>query len=121
MLRGFVGESMKETLDRILALLYPDGIPTGETATLPPQYQGLALAIDPTLFSRFDIGQVPAIVLPAEPIPPCTRDGCPVPRHVKLAGDVGLPYALDLMAREASDPILARLASDYRRQLEATP
>jgi len=82
-LRGFVGDSMKTTLERILGLLYPDGLPTREEdARVPEAYAGLSLAIDPTLYERFGITRVPALVLPAEPVPSCTPEGCPAPEHV---------------------------------------
>ena len=121
-LRGFVGDSMKTTLERILGLLYPDGLPTKkEDARLPEAYAGLSFAIDPTLYERFGITQVPALVLPAEPVPACTPQGCPAPEHVKLAGDVGLPYAMALIAREADDPRIVRLAQAGRARLEGAP
>ncbi|WP_127476704.1 type-F conjugative transfer system pilin assembly protein TrbC [Sulfurivermis fontis] len=61
--------------------------------------------IDPTLFARFDVQQVPAVVL--VPAGACVAGvrACPeaTPAHVHVAGDVTLDYALDYIARTHPD------------------
>lgn len=61
--------------------------------------------IDPTLFERFEVNAVPAFVVPLEAPAPCTNAGtCVTPVHAKVTGDVALPYALEVIARQATDP-----------------
>lgn len=75
-----------------------------------------SLAIDPTLFERFGVDKVPTFVLPLDTIAPCTPGGCPVPTHLKVAGDVSLAYALGVMAREADGTILGARAEQWRQR-----
>jgi type-F conjugative transfer system pilin assembly protein TrbC len=112
-LRGMVENSMKRTVERLGALLDKD-----ESSNTGPSP---ALATDPTLFERFKIDKVPAFVLPIVGVDTCTPVGCPIPDHLKLAGDVSLDYALDVMAREGTEATLAKRAADWKRKLEATP
>lgn len=78
-----------------------------------------SLAIDPTLFERFGVDKVPAFVLPLDALAPCTPDGCAVPAHLKVAGDVSLAYALSFMAREAGGTAWGSRAEEWRQRLEA--
>ena len=112
-LRGMMENSMKRTVERLGALLGKD---TASNTEVSP-----ALAIDPTLFERFKIDKVPAFVLSIDAVDPCTPAGCPTPDHLKLAGDVSLSYALDVMARESKESVLAQRAADWKRKLDATP
>ncbi|WJW74707.1 TrbC family F-type conjugative pilus assembly protein [Thiohalobacter sp. IOR34] len=80
-----------------------------------------SLAIDPTLFERFGVDKVPTFVLPLDTIAPCTPESCPVPTHLKVAGDVSLVYALGVMAREADSTTLGTRAEQWRERLEARP
>lgn len=71
----------------------------------------VAWQIDPTLFSRFDVSAVPALVLvdPAQPIPvECKTDQCRAGGFAKVAGDVTVEYALRFIAER--DPGLASVA-----------
>ncbi len=73
----------------------------------------VAWQIDPTLFSRFDVSAVPALVLvdPAQPIPvECKTDQCRAGGFAKVAGDVTAEYALRLIAERDPDPGLASVA-----------
>ena len=54
--------------------------------------------IDPTLFERFDVKQVPTVVVAESPAGACAVETCPTPAHVKIAGDVPLRYSLDRIA-----------------------
>jgi len=111
-LRGLLDESMKRTVERLTELL---GTAAGAAGEAGPGAETSVL-IDPTLFDRFEIDAVPAFVLPLEAPTPCDAAGrCATPRHVKLAGDVGLAYALDVMAREASDPDVRAAAARWAR------
>lgn len=92
-LLGLVDDDVKATSRKLLAV---QGIDPQATA-LPADRQDVAsMGIDPTLFERLTIQQVPTFVLPLEPVQTCARDsGCPAFRHVRLSGDVGLAYALE--------------------------
>ena len=85
-LRGLVENSLEATMGAVHAL-YKDG-ERPESGAL----------IDPTLFQRFDIDQVPTVVVAEAAAGACTPTDCPVPDHVKIAGDVPLRYALDRIA-----------------------
>lgn len=99
-LRGLVDNSIEVTLEQIQNL-YKD--------TTRPES---GVLIDPTLFARFAIDQVPTVVVAESSAAPCTEAVCPTPRHVKIAGDVPLRYALDAIARAKPayrDPLQPRL------------
>ena len=68
-----------------------------------------------------DVDKVPTFVLPLEAAAPCTPDGCPVPEHLKVAGDVSLAYALGVMARETSGTSLGTRAGWWHQRLEVRP
>lgn len=86
-LRGLVNDDLNTTLARISATT---------------KQQGTGLVLDPTLFSRFGVEQVPAFLLPLESIPPCDVDDCKTPPHVMASGSVSLHYFLDLVQRTGS-------------------
>jgi hypothetical protein len=50
------------------------------------------------LFERFGITQVPTVVVSEAAAGACTPEACPIPAHVKIAGDVPLRYSLDRVA-----------------------
>jgi len=114
-LRGLVDNSMKRTVARLGELL---GTGNSRDTTGEPTP---SLAIDPTLFERFGVNKVPTFVLPLDTIAPCTPEGCPVPAHLKVAGDVSLAYALNVMAREAGGTTLGDRAEQWQQRLEARP
>lgn len=92
-LRGLIDDDMGKTKTRIAQLLEADE--NGHT-----RIQG-GFAIDPTLFERFDIQQVPSFVLTDTPAPRCTDAGCEEVSFARLSGDTTLEYALQTMRREA--------------------
>lgn len=101
-LRGLVDNSIEATLEQVQTLY--------EETTRPEP----GVLIDPTLFARFAIDQVPTVVVAESPAETCTEAACPTPRHVKIAGDVPLRYALDAIARAKPayrDPLQPRLAA----------
>lgn len=114
-LRGLVENSMQRTTARLGELLGTENDREASAESTP------SLAIDPTLFERFDVDKVPAFVLPQDTIAPCTPEGCPVPEHLKVAGDVSLTYALGIMAREAGGTTLGGRAEQWRQRLEVRP
>ena len=85
-LRGLVENSLEATM-RAVHSLYKEG-ERPESGAL----------IDPTLFQRFGIDQVPTVVVAEQAAGVCMPTDCPVPDHVKIAGDVPLRYALDRIA-----------------------
>jgi type-F conjugative transfer system pilin assembly protein TrbC len=94
-LRGLVEDDLLATQQAIRNLM-------GEGAL---NREGAGFLIDPTLFTRFGIEQVPTILVTETPVEPCNELECPTPAHVKLAGDVSLAWALERIAGEA--PALA--------------
>lgn len=78
---------------------------------------GEGFAIDPTLFTRFGITEVPTFVLPLEALMACEVDGCPPVRHIRVSGNVRLEGALDYMrinsrevgASDAANALMARM------------
>ena len=115
-LRGMVENSMKRTVERLGELLGNEK--SGKDVVDGP---APSLAIDPTLFERFGVDKVPAFVLPLDTAATCTPSGCPVPDHLKLAGDVSLAYALGVMAREGTGTPLGQRAEQWRKRLETQP
>jgi len=83
-LRGFLDDNVNATIDRLIEL------------SKESEY---ALAIDPTVFTRFNVESVPSYILPTEPIIPCDDSGCITPAHVRATGAAGLRYFLDLVKR----------------------
>jgi type-F conjugative transfer system pilin assembly protein TrbC len=77
--------------------------------------------IDPTLFDRFGVKQVPAVVL--IPGGACVAGirACPkvTPAHVHVAGDATLDYILDHIARTHPDSRV--IAESFHARLEAKP
>lgn len=80
--------------------------------------RNVSFLIDPTLFQKFDIRQIPALVLlPGKTLPRCENSACntPTPPHWAISGDVSLDYALEAIGRAAPEaratvePYLARL------------
>jgi len=94
-LRGLIDDDMGKTKTRIAQLLEADE--NGHT-----RIKG-GFAIDPTLFERFDIQQVPTFVLTDTPATRCTDANCTEVTHARLSGDTTLEYALETMRREAPD------------------
>ncbi len=89
--RGLVkGGDFKATIERMDKLL---------------NRRPVSILIDPTLFSRFDVQQVPTIVLVSGEVPHCEEQGCasPTPPYWAVAGDVSLDYGLEAIVRQAPE------------------
>lgn len=103
-LRGLEGGSMIKTAARIRQL--------GGAGKV-------SIQIDPKVFLRFGIEQVPTMILARDvaATSPCQERGCAAPEgYVAVAGDVTLAHALDHVARSA--PRFAREARRLRAGLE---
>lgn len=85
-LRGLVNNSVEDTMHAVHAL-YIEG-----------ERQEGGAVIDPTLFERFSVTQVPSVVVAEAAAGRCSPESCPVPRHTKIAGDVPLRYSLGRIA-----------------------
>lgn len=105
--RGLVkGGDFKATIERMDKLL---------------NRRPVSILIDPTLFSRFDVRQVPTIALVSGEVPHCEEQGCasPMPPYWAVAGDVSLDYALEAIVRQAPEanttaqPYLAALRGGF--------
>jgi len=107
-LRGLVEGDMGKTKAKIMQLLEADAM--GNT-----QING-GLSIDPTLFERFDIAQVPSFVVTNTPAERCSKSGCPSTDYARLSGDITIEYALETIAREA--PMMKESAQTILKRLE---
>lgn len=105
-LRGLVDDSFPATQKRLMRFR---------------QIHGASFRIDPTLFRRFGVDQVPTFVLPLEPLQTCSMESCPAPAHVQLTGDAGLDYVLAEIDRHSEDPRAHSLAEALRAQLTEAP
>ncbi len=85
-LRGLVNNSVEDTM-RAVHSLYIEG-----------ERPERGAVIDPTLFERFSVSQVPSVVVAEAAAGRCSPESCPAPRHTKIAGDVPLRYSLDRIA-----------------------
>ena len=85
-IRGLVNNSIEDTMQAVHSL-YTEG-----------ERQESGAVIDPTLFERFSVTQVPTVVVAEAAAGQCSPESCPVPRHTKIAGDVPLRYSLDRIA-----------------------
>jgi len=78
----------------------------------------VAWVIDPTLFKRYSVDQVPVLVLQNE-MPPsfsgsCEKEGCAsLDSFVKVTGDVTIDYGLDMILQK--QPLFSELAKTYLR------
>lgn len=106
-LRGLVDDDLGKTKEKIVRLMEADA--QGKT-----RIKG-GFAIDPTLFERFAITQVPSFVLTDAPVTRCTESDCASADHARLAGDITIDYALETLSREApamkasAEQLLARI------------
>ena len=107
-LRGPVENSLPRTAVRIRELLEevgPVALPAG----------GPAWMIDPIAYRRFSIEAVPVFLLCLESLQPCRTRQCPVPRHVRLSGDLALD---EVLKRLAEVPAARSQARALQRRLE---
>ena len=107
-LRGLVEGDMSKTKQKVMQLLEADAM--GNT-----QING-GLSIDPTLFERFDIAQVPSFVVTNTPAERCSKSGCPSTDYARLSGDTTIEYALEIIAREA--PAMRESAQTILKRLK---
>lgn len=107
-LRGVVDNSLKKTAEL--------------TAEVLRRHPGAQFQIDPTLFRRFGVEQVPAFVLSArrEDDGTCGKDCDANSTFVRVAGDVSLDYALEYLSRQR-DPRFSALAESRLRMLRSQP
>ncbi|KQQ44683.1 hypothetical protein ASF61_21380 [Duganella sp. Leaf126] len=107
-LRGVVDGSLTKTAEM--------------TAAVIRQHPGAQFQIDPTLFRRFNVDQVPTFVLatPTARGQTCGKDCDAQGTFVRVSGDVTLDYALEHLARQAN-PRFARLAEQRLKQVRGTP
>jgi conjugal transfer pilus assembly protein TrbC len=117
-------ERMVADAERVSAVMVLRGVQAGslrQTAASIQQLLGprkVAWQIDPSLFKRFEVSAVPAVVLidPARPVQvACGNDTCSQPAFSKVTGDVSLGHALEAMERQ--DPEFSRLAALYGARL----
>jgi type-F conjugative transfer system pilin assembly protein TrbC len=105
--RGLVKDSMKD-MQHYLAKIVGDK-KTNKNSTI---------LIDPTLFDRFSIKQVPVTVVTESEIKPCLPEGCPTPVHHKVSGDVSLSWALGLVSRQIDSATLKSTLRPLMKDME---
>ena len=127
----FVSFSMpKETLERIVAQSEKSGAVLvlrglkgnslsrmGEELTALVGKRNVTAIVHPPAFKQFKVAQVPALVIArAAQATKIGNDGCATPAsYIKVDGDVGQDYALDLIERQA--PTWAEAARRYAARL----
>lgn len=86
-IRGLVGNSMRQTVAALQSLVEKTGAET---------------LVDPTLYQRFKVSRVPTIILTDGVLTPCTPEekNCEAatPVYDEIAGNVTLEYALSVFA-----------------------
>ena len=90
---GFVNNSVFDTQAALQATF-------GEDADL------VGFGIDPTLFARFGVTSVPQVIVTQVDLDVCDTMGCqgdPAPVHDRVAGNIPLRAALDLIAKGNGD------------------
>ena len=90
---GFVENSVVETEKRVRAIYEGEDISHG-------------FGIDPTLFERFDVVAVPTLISTTVDMDVCETTDCSgdlIPAHDRIAGNVPLRRALELIARGNGD------------------
>ena len=75
------------------------------------------VVIDPTVFQRFDVVQVPGVLVPSAPLQACTSFPCASSDHALVYGSASLEYALGVIEREAVSPMIRKQAAEYRYRL----
>lgn len=119
-LRGVVNDDFPATAEFMRDILgepEKDGRPPATSSKQGCSQRKARALIDPTLFARFDVRQVPAVVLVPDGACMAGIRACPdaTPAQVHVAGDVTLDYALDHIARthpeakSVAEALLARL------------
>lgn len=91
--RGFVNNSVFDTREKLEQVFGDDD-------------EAEAFAIDPTLFRRFDIQAVPALVVLGETLDVCETPLCAddiAPVHDRLSGNIPLEAALSIIAAGRGD------------------
>lgn len=122
-LRGMVGgmKYLRPTAEFVQSILLTDpGCPTsGKTQC---DAYGAGVLIDPLLFRRYAVTQVPTFVYARDvklPAGPSGSEGIPekasVGAHFAIAGDVSLGYAVETLNREAKSSSLTKLAGALRK------
>lgn len=107
-LRGMVDDSLKKTAETVADFLQ--------------RYPGAQFQIDPTVFKRFAVAQVPAFVISTPPpdTKTCGQECDPRNTFSSVAGDVTLDYALEYLARQR-DARFAALAERRLQRLRSAP
>lgn len=107
-LRGVTDGSLKLTMEK--------------TADIVRKHPGAEIQIDPTLFRRFSVNQVPAFVLSVRPSDnqTCGKDCDARNTFVMVAGDVSVDYALEHIAKQP-DARFAKLARARLQRYKDSP
>lgn len=96
-LRGFINNSYKDTSKYIREIreLFPE----------------LTILIDPPAYEKYDITEVPTLVVTKEPNSP-TKDGCAAPGNFsKVSGEVSVQALLDYIRLNSKNQILVAAAT----------
>lgn len=107
-LRGMVDDSLKKTAETVADFL--------------KRFPGAQFQIDPTVFKRFAVAQVPAFVISTR-LPDaktCDKECDPRNTFASVAGDVTLDYALEYLAKQR-DERFADLAERRLKRLRGAP
>ena len=81
---------------------------------------GIDGQIDPSLFTRFDVQEVPTFILPLEPVPQCESNSCSAGKYVKVSGLVSLESALEFISRNSRQKDAKAFAEQWLDKLRGT-
>lgn len=102
--RGFKGDKMMDMSKHIAELIGKHRV---------------EISVNPPAFTQFKITHVPALVIAQPNASEQMSDGCALPtRYVKVTGDVGQSYALDLIER--TSPQFAVAAQGFNRRISGS-
>ncbi|WP_299945736.1 type-F conjugative transfer system pilin assembly protein TrbC [uncultured Microbulbifer sp.] len=89
--RGFKNNDLKAHLAALKALIEDEENLAG-------------MVVDPTLYHRFGIHQVPSFVLPQSAVPACNTEGCKEVPFIKAQGAAGIERFLEEVRRRGEGP-----------------
>ena len=113
--RGLINDSMKDTQAYWLKIM---GINEDQTEIEKTTEKEPIILIDPTLYERFDIKQVPITVVTESQIKPCQQNDCPTPVYHSVTGDVSLAWSLGLVSRQVDSDSLKTTLRPLIKHLE---
>lgn len=104
-IKSLIAEASKVGAKLVLRGALDGDIPKtiNKIKTISEGQNSASIVIDPTVFKRFSVTQVPTFILPLESVKTCTEVDCEVPNHVIASGSATLKYFLEKTSRVGDD------------------